>query len=313
MAKEDLQETIESYLKQLASRGYSKETIDEYRYLLGIFTRYMADKRIPVFSEVTSQDILSYQDYIHHDYKPAHKEVLSLGYQRNLLKALKGFFRHLVQEEKILSDPTVKLTMPKLPRKLPREILTKREIRKLLTAPDTKTARGMRDRAVIELLYSTGVRRGELEDLALYDIDLAARQIIVREGKGKKDRILPVTKKAAEVIGRYLKDHRSKLIKPGQKDPGWLFLNDRGNHLSKHWPSWLLRKYLKQCRIKKKVTTHTFRHTMATHLLQNKASIRVIQELLGHDSLTSTQIYTKVDIGDLRRVIDKSHPREQME
>ncbi len=308
-----LKKTVESFLKHMDTQGFSKRTITDYRYNLRYFLDYLEKEKIDSFSKVTPDTILSYQDYIHHEYKPTRKKVLSLGYQVNLLKVLKALFRYLVRDGSILSDPTLGLKMPKLPKRLPTNVLTKREIKKLLAAPNTKTASGMRDRTIFEILYSTGIRKGELANLKLRDIDLSSRQITIRKGKGGKDRIVPLTKKATEVIDHYLRNYRSDLLAGAGKDPGHLILNDRGKKLGKHWATWTINRYLKKCKIKKKVTTHTFRHTFATHLLKNGASIRVIQELLGHESLNSTQIYTKVEISDLKRVIDKKHPREDME
>jgi len=311
MPKEDLQAIVETFLKHLQTQGYSERTVTDYRYNLRYFLDYLTDRKVSSFSKVSPETILAYQDYIHHEYKPVRKKVLSLGYQVNLLKVLKKLFVYLVRDGKILSDPTAGLKLPKLPKRLPSDVLTKREIKKLLSSPDTTKPSGMRDRAVFEILYSTGIRKRELGNLKLYDVDLTNRQVTVREGKGKKDRILPLTKKAAEVVDVYVRENREWLI--AGKDPGYLILNDRGRRIGEKWPAWMLAKYVAASKIKKKVTTHTFRHTFATHLLKNGVSIRVIQELLGHASLTSTQIYTKVEITDLRRVIDKKHPREDME
>jgi len=307
----DLHDIVETFLKHLETQGYSERTVTDYRYNLRYFLDYLSDRKVSSFSKVSAETILAYQDYIHHEYKPVRKKVLSLGYQVNLLKVLKKLFVYLVRDGKVLSDPTTGLKMPKLPKRLPSDVLTKREIKKLLSAPDTSTPSGMRDRAVFEILYSTGIRKRELGNLKLYDVDLTNRQVTVREGKGKKDRILPLTKKAAEAVDVYLRDHREQLF--DGKDPVYLILNDRGRKLGRKWTAWMLAKYVAAAKIKKKVTTHTWRHTFATHLLKNGVSIRVIQELLGHESLTSTQIYTKVEITDLRRVIDKKHPREDME
>jgi len=282
-------------------------------FMRSVHTRYMHARKIRALSAVTPDMVLAYQDYIHHEYKPAGGGTLSLAYQANLLKALRNFFGYLLRTGHILRDPAADLKLPKLPRKLPRNVLSKKEVRKLLGAPNTRTSRGFRDRAVLEMLYATGMRKRELENLKIHDIDLSSRQVTIRRGKGGKDRVVPLAAKAAQVLEKYLEEHRARLIRSTGKEDGYLFLNDRGNKLSQHWPTWLLRKYLKKCGIKKHVTTHTWRHTCATHLLRNRASIRIIQELLGHESLTTTQIYTKVEISDLKRVIDRTHPREDMD
>jgi site-specific recombinase XerD len=182
-----------------------------------------------------------------------------------------------------------------------------------LKACDLSTPHGYRDRVIFEILYATGIRRDELRNLKLYDVDTRKRELVVRCGKGAKDRVIPLAKKASEVIERYITDHRRKLLDPVKADEGYLVLNSYGAKLSKDFSTDFLRRYVKKVKIKKKITTHSLRHTMATHLLQNKASIRAIQEILGHEQLSSTQVYTKVDVSDLRKVIDKAHPREKME
>jgi len=313
MAEEHLSETIKTYLLHLEAKGYSPRTTDAYRRAFNPFAAYLAGKGISSLARVTPETIFAYQDYLHHEYKPARKRVLSLGYQANLLKVLKGIFRYLVKEGKILSDPAAGLSMPKLPRRIPKDVLTKREVRKLLAAPETATARGFRVRAAFEILYSTGMRNRELRTLTLNDVHLDSREIIIRLGKGGKERIVPLTRKAAQVVERYITQHRAHLLRGGTRDRGRLILSDRGTPIDKGWIWRKIKQYAKACRFKKNVTTHTMRHTFATHLLKNGVSIRIIQELLGHESLTSTQIYTKVDIGDLRKAIDRAHPREDME
>ncbi len=305
---------VDEFLRHLEAEGYSAVTVQGYRYAMKPFLAYLADRDIRRFSQVTMETIQSYQDYIHHEHLSRYTgKPVSAFHQRNLLAVLKVFFRFLLRGGNILSDPTNLMLFPRIPKRLPRDILTKREMRRLLAVCDLSTPHGYRDRVIFEILYATGVRRDELRNLMLHDVDTTKRELVVRLGKGAKDRVIPLAKKACEVIETYVSDHRRHLLDPIKPDKGYLLLNSYGTKLSKDFSTKFLRRYTSKAKIKKKITTHSFRHTMATHLLKNKASIRAIQELLGHEQLSSTQIYTKVEVGDLKKVIDRAHPREKME
>jgi integrase/recombinase XerD len=309
-----MMQTVDEFLRHLEAESYSPVTVKGYGYAMKPFLAFLAESNIKRFPQVTMDTILSYQDHIHHRHTSRYTgKPVSAYHQRNLLAVLKVFFRYLLRRGKILSDPTNLMLFPRIPKRLPRDILTKREMRKLLKVCDLSTPHGYRDRVIFEILYATGIRRDELRNLTLYDVDTQKRELVVRLGKGAKDRVIPLAKKAAEVIERYVTDHRRHLLDPVKPDQGYLLLNSYGTQLSRDFSTDFLRKYTKKTKITKKITTHSFRHTMATHLLKNKASIRAIQELLGHEQLSSTQIYTKVEVGDLRKVIDKAHPREKME
>lgn len=306
--------TVDEFLRHLEAERYSPVTIQGYRYAIKPFLLYLKKVNIRRFSQVTMDVILSYQDYIHHEHRSRYTgKPVSSYHQRNLLAVLKVFFRYLLRSGRILSDPTNLMVFPRIPKRLPRDILTKREMRRLLASCDLTTPHGYRDRVIFEVLYATGIRRDEMRNLKLYDVDTQKRELMVRLGKGAKDRVIPIAKKACEVIERYVTDHRRHLLDPVRPDEGYLILSSYGVKLGRDFTTEFLRKYTRKAKIKKKITTHSFRHTMATHLLKNKASIRAIQELLGHEQLTSTQIYTKVEVSDLRKVIDRAHPREKME
>jgi len=309
-----MMKTVEEFKRHLETEGYSQVTIQGYGYDLKPFLGYLTEHRIRRFSQVTPETIQSYQEYIHHEYVSRYTgKPVSAYHQRNLLAVLKVFFRYLLRRGKILSDPTNLMLFPRMPKRLPRDILTKREMRRLLAACDLSTPHGYRDRVILEILYATGIRRNELRNLKLFDVDTTKRELVVRLGKGAKDRVIPLAKKAADVVERYVTDHRRHLLDPVKTDEGYLLLSSYGSKLSKDFSTAFLRKYTKKAKITKRITTHSFRHTMATHLLKNKASIRAIQELLGHEQLSSTQVYTKVEIGDLKKVIDRAHPRRHME
>jgi len=302
---------INDFLIHLQSTGYSERTVADYRYNLRYFTDWLSSQCIETFDAVTEEHIRQYQNYLFHDFKPIRKKSLTLSYQVNLLKVLKPLFRWLVRTGRILSNPAIDLTMPKIPKRIPRDILNKREIRKLLSAPNTSTPEGFQDRLIFELLYGTGIRRSELLNLNTTDINLTNREILIRNGKGNKDRVVPITQKTTTQLAVWLNHHRGCIL--GKYESNSLLITYRKDRPGNSFIGNRIRKYLKQTKLKKQITTHSFRHTCATHLLKNNASIRVIQELLGHESLSSTQRYTKVDITDLKRVIDKRHPREEMD
>ncbi|MGH9319151.1 MAG: tyrosine-type recombinase/integrase, partial [Vicinamibacteria bacterium] len=184
--------------------------------------------------------------------------------------------------------------------RLPRRVLTKAEARRLVNAPSRSSVQGQRDRAILEVLYGTGLRRGECLRLDVTDVDLAQELLLVRSGKGKKDRMVPLTRQAASALDLYLREGRPELVKDSLELA--LFLSKYGLRLSPTRLSELLSQHAQAARIEGTVFPHALRHAYATHLLKGKASIRHVQELLGHQSLQSTAIYTRVNIEDLHEV-----------
>jgi integrase/recombinase XerD len=230
----------------------------------------------------------------------------SVGFQQNRLSAIKSLFRFLYRRSYLLTDPSAAVDMPRAVRRLP-TILTTDEVRRILAAVKGKGPRELRDRAILETFYATGLRVSELRNLACYDVDTEERSLKVRLGKGGKDRMVPLTRPAARAIDAYLAFGRSHF----ERDKGRpnLFLSDRGLRLSVFMLNRLVQGYAKRARVKKRVTCHTFRHSVATHLLKGRASIRHIQALLGHSSLQSTERYLHLEISDLKDVIARAHPR----
>jgi integrase/recombinase XerD len=189
--------------------------------------------------------------------------------------------------------------------------MTLREVERMLAVPDVETPLGLRNRAILELLYSSGLRSSEARNLTLYDVNTGQGEALVREGKGGKDRVVPVGEVAAKYIELYVKEARPKILK-GYEDSGYLFLGGRGGKMgATTLNETIVKRYVREAGIKKPVTTHGMRHTCATHLLKGRANIRHIQALLGHRSLESTQIYTRVEVGDLKRELRRCHPRER--
>ncbi|MGY6559141.1 MAG: site-specific tyrosine recombinase XerD [Nitritalea sp.] len=237
------------------------------------------------------------------------REVAALGVspytQARIISGIKAFFKYLRYEEHISEDPAQLLQAPKLGRKLP-EVLTVHEIDRLLDAIPLGKAEGHRNRAMIELLYSSGLRVSELVGLTFNDVYADIRFLRVM-GKGSKERLVPYGKSAAHQLSLFLEQRRQQQPAPGHE--AYLFLNRRGKALSRVMVFLLLKEYAAAAGIEKTVSPHTFRHSFATHLIEGGADLRVVQELLGHASITTTEIYTHLDRDYLRQVMQSFHPR----
>jgi integrase/recombinase XerD len=230
----------------------------------------------------------------------------SAGHQVNRLKALKSFFRFLYRRCALLTDPAARLEYPRVEKRLPRVLLTVEEARRIVEAPAGDAPQDLRDRAILETLYATGIRVTELANVTPFDVDTEERVLRVVLGKGRKDRVVPLTRSAAAAVERYLVEGRPQIAVSGSR---WLFLGHHGGHLQRGVLSRIVRRWAQAARIDKHVTCHTFRHSVATHLLKGHADIRHIQVLLGHGSLGTTERYTRVEISDLKDVIRRAHPR----
>ena len=224
-----------------------------------------------------------------------------------------AFFRLLVREERVVVDPTAWLESPRVPRRAPGQVLTTSEVKRLLQAPDASTPGGMRDRTVLEVLYSTGLRRAEVCALDLTDIDHERRELVVRAGKGEKGRIVPLTRTAYLVLQGYLGEARAELETDHRDSTAALFLTTRGRRIHAQYMLLLLRRARAAARIKKPLTPHTLRRTFATTLLKQGVSLRTIQALLGHGSLNTTALYLRLDREELRRELLLRHPRERFQ
>ncbi|WP_372788615.1 tyrosine-type recombinase/integrase [Leptospira kirschneri] len=213
---------------------------------------------------------------------------------------------YLEKKEYILKNPFLEIKLPRKGRRLPRNILSVEEVERILSVPDLGTPLGIRNRAILELFYSTGMRLFELQKLEIRDIDFLKKRIFVREGKGKKDRVIPVSKRAIDWTRKYLEEVRLGYVK--EVDNQSLFLSWKGDPLQTNWILNCVTQAKKKAEVEKKGSTHMFRHTTATLMLENGADIRHIQEMLGHKDLGTTQIYTHVAIRKLKEVYEKTHP-----
>jgi integrase/recombinase XerD len=211
-----------------------------------------------------------------------------------------------VKQNYLLSNPASEIELPKLEKRLPRHVLTASEAEAVLMQPDLETQLGVRDRAMLEVLYSTGIRRMELAGLAIYDLDVERGTLLVRQGKGKKDRMIPIGSRAIAWIDKYQREVRPELVV--EPDDGTIFLTVDGEAFGGGALTALVRGYVRGANIGKTGACHLFRHTMATLMLENGADIRFIQAMLGHVSLTTTEIYSHVAIRKLKEIHDATHP-----
>jgi integrase/recombinase XerD len=283
---------------------YDGLTVDDYLREIRRFLAWLDARGITIAS-ARAEDLLAYQSFLYAQRKPNGKPYSS-GNLKNRVKALKSFFRCLYRRGYVLQNPTAIVDYPRTERRLPRVILTREEVCQILDAPGDETPTDLRDRAILETFYATGLRVTELGNLTPDDVDTEDRVLRVVLGKGRRDRNLPLTRAAAEAIDAYLARGRMKLV---QREKRFLFLQDRGGRMDKATLNRLVQRWAQEAGVKKHVTCHTFRHSIATHLLKGRADIRHIQELLGHASLSTTQRYTHVEIQDLKEVIRRAHPR----
>jgi integrase/recombinase XerD len=296
---------LELYLENLKYRNYSESTTHGRKTYLEAFVGWCEERAIIRPGEVTKFIIQRYQRTLF-NYRKTDGNPLSYYSQRGHLTAVKEFFSFLSKQNYILYNPAADMEMPKAPKRIPRNVLTVKEIARLMDQANFEDPIGLRDRAIMETLYSTGMRRAEISNLKILDVNMEAGTVFIREGKGKKDRMIPIGQRAVMWIDKYLLEVRPSLIM--EPDDFTLFLTTAGNALSYNTLSRLIRGYVKQAGCNYKGACHLFRHAMATHMLENGADIRYIQHILGHEKLDTTQIYTRVSIRKLKEVHEATHP-----
>jgi len=298
----------ETYLEQLAVRNYAAHTISNRRLALTAFLRWCRERDLIRPQDVTRPILESYQRWMHHHRK---KNGNPLGFttQRGRMVAIKDYFRWLCRQNIVLHNPASELEMPRSERRLPKGALNESEIERIMAVPDISQPLGVRDRAIMETLYSSGIRRVEVVRLELGDLNIERGVLFIRQGKGKKDRVVPIGARALSWITKYLHDVRPDLVTDLRERA--LFLSGYGDSaISADYLTRLITSYIRRAGI---MTggCHLFRHTCATLMLENGADIRFIQQLLGHANLSTTQIYTEVSIRQLQRVHAMTHPAER--
>ncbi|WAA64857.1 site-specific tyrosine recombinase XerD [Microbacterium oxydans] len=296
-----LERALDAYLRHVTiERGLSEHTIAAYRRDLGGYVDWLAAEGVADTSEVTPAVI----DRFITDRASAVPAPASTSLAR-LQSSVRGWHRFLAREGIEDDDPSGRLRPPKAPRRLPKA-LTIDQIERLLAAPSPEEPIGVRDRALLELLYATGARVSEA--IGLDVDDLAHGDVLRLRGKGSKERIVPIGSYARAAVDAYLTRVRPELAAKGRASAR-LFLGARGAPLSRQSAWLVIRAAAEQAQITAEVSPHTLRHSFATHLLQGGADVRVVQELLGHSSVATTQIYTHVSVDTLRDIYATSHPR----
>jgi len=292
-----VQQEIDAFLAALeGERGVSSHTLTGYGRDLRHFARFLSGERVTVWSAVTPQIARRYVATM--DRRYARSSV------SRRLSALRTFYKYLYREGMVSRNPLVLVGTPKQPRRLPK-FLTPHEVAALLAAPDVTTRIGLRDRALLEVLYATGLRVGELTSLRRGD--LPSNDEIRIMGKGRRERIVLLTSAAQDALRRYVNEARPSLARHRVVDA--VFLNARGGPLSDRGVRVIVDRHIRKVAFDRRISPHALRHTFATHLLDGGADLRSVQELLGHASLATTQIYTHVSRDWLKRVYDKAHPR----
>ena len=306
MEETKVRERVDNFLEHLSvEKGYSLNTLSAYKIDLTQFLDYLmalAEERRWVWAGVEKPDLVSYIRHLKEGRQYASSTVA------RKVAAIKSFFHFLWREGHISDDPTAALDSPRVEKRLPR-VISFEEVKSLLAQPSKEGGvKGWRDRALLQLLYATGMRASEVVSLNLDDLNLASASVRCW-GKGSKERIIPIHAQAVATLRDYVERGRREFLKPENAGERALFLNQRGRRLTRQGLWLIVKGYVKEAGLSEGVTPHTLRHSFATHMLDGDADLINVQQLLGHASVSTTQIYTHVSSERLREVYDKSHPR----
>lgn len=284
-----------SYLQEERDASYNTQI--SYERDLKKLKEYLAQQGIVKVQDVTETSLNSYVLYLE-------KEGKAASTVSRYIASFKGFFEYCLRQGVISDDPADRLKPPKVEKKFP-QILTIVETQKLMEGPDTQCDKGIRDRAMLELLYATGIRVSELISLKITDMNLGMEYVICHEKS--KDRVIPFGSAAKEALVVYLDKTRSNMI--GDAESEYLFVNCSGKPMSRQGFWKLIKYYADKAGIKKEITPHTFRHSFAAHLLENGADVQSVQKMMGHADVSTTQMYVEMQTGNVRDVYKKFHPR----
>ena len=296
--KNSLTDIVRRYLRYLKlERNYSSNTLDAYKHDLDYLLRFLSDRGLAPL-DVKLEDLQQFAASLH-------EQGLTAKSQARILSGIRSFYRYLLLDGYLEVDPTELLESPHLPKHLP-EYLTTEEVDRLEAAIDLSTREGHRNRAIIEVLFSCGLRVSELTHLKMSGLYLQEHFIRVT-GKGRKERLVPISDKAIRELTFWFDDRNKMNIKPGEED--YVFLNNSGHHLTRTMILIMVKRLGETAGIEKTISPHTLRHSFATAMLKGGASLRVIQELLGHAGIGTTEIYTHLDNESLRQTVLLHHPR----
>jgi integrase/recombinase XerD len=304
-----IRELVPGYLEELKILNRSPLTIRNIKSGLAKMVLFLEGEGISDLMQLNQDALQLFQEELTYRLTEKGKQ-LSARTREKYLCSVRGFAGYLYEQDYLAADLGKTIKLPKQPKRLPKVILDHAEVKKLLAAPNMRTNDGYRNRIILEILYDTGVRAAEMAAIKTNDLDLVNGYLTVRCGKGAKDRVVPISSRVCALINTYLLMVRPVMIQG--KDKGYLVLNRWGTKMTPTAVWAIVKRCTQLSGIKKNVTTHTFRHSCATLMLKNGAPIRHIQEMLGHESLESTQIYTRVTINDLKEIHAKYHPGEKL-
>jgi integrase/recombinase XerD len=286
-------------------KNYSPKTVEGRETALGFFITWCQTRGLTRPQEITKPILERYQRHLFlHRKKDGNP--LSARTQIAFTTPVRAWFKWLARQNHILYNPASELELPRVEKRLPRHILNVKEVEAILAVPDLTTDLGIRDRAILEVLYSTGIRRMELINLKLHDIDAERGTVMVRQGKGRKDRMIPIGIRALDWLAKYRDDVRPSFA--SGSDDGIVFLTTLGEAFAPNRLTQMVRETIDAANTGKRGSCHLFRHTMATLMLENGADIRFIQAMLGHAELSTTQIYTQVAVRKLKAIHTATHP-----
>lgn len=285
-------------------RGLTSNTLESYERDLTQYISFLKDEHGMTRLEDSEKAHITY--YLLH-LKKLGRATATIS---RTMVSIRSFYQFLLQEQVLTHDPSLHMDTPKVTRKLPKA-LSMSEVERLLNGPDPETVRGLRDKAMLEVLYATGIRVTELVSLNVSHVNLAMGFIRVF-GKGQKERLIPLGSMANQFLDRYLQTAHRKLLKPRSVERDALFLNHLGTRLTRQGFWKIIKQYASEVNIRQEITPHTLRHSFATHLLENGADLRSVQEMLGHADISTTQIYTHISKARMKDVYDRTHPRAKM-
>ena len=297
---------IPTFFEWLRVHNYSEQTVINRNKYLKAFIAWAKDRGIEQPADVTRPVLERYQRYLHL-YRQRNGNPIAVRTQICHIAAIRSFFKWLTRERYIASNPASELILPRKEFRLPGNVLSHPQVEKVLSMPDTKDPFGVRDRAIMETFYSCGIRRMELIHLTPQDLDRERGLVLVRLGKGKKDRIVPIGERALLWIDKYMQEVRPLLLVSHQVDDP-LFLSDKGKQLKPNFLSQMVGRYVEASGVRQYGACHLFRHAMATGMLDNGADVRFVQEMLGHANLQTTAIYTHVAVAKLKQIHEATHP-----
>jgi len=300
-----LESLLLEHLREMSVKNFSAHTVRNRRIYINFFLGWCKERGLIDPVEVTRPVLERYQRHLFH-YRKKDGEPLSFRSQHSYLVPLRVWFRWMTRQNHILHNPASEIELPRLGRSLPKNIFSAAEVERIMQLCEIEEPIGLRDRAILEALYSTGMRRMEAVELKLYDLQFDRGLILIRQGKGHKYRYVPIGERAIAWLQKYLREGRPQLaIEP---DDMTVFLTAQGEPFSRNHLTFVVKERIDAAKLGKTGSCHLFRHTMATLMHENGADIRHIQALLGHEDIKTTQIYTQVAIRTLQQVHAATHP-----